>query len=83
MYTMNSTFCRSPGKVGSRLAGLNMNILCSCLPVEGGDPTEFHFHLGNVDQELVDAIDIGDQDDLKKANDDGGNEVKGRKVCKY
>ena len=42
-----------------------MNNWLSCLPVEWGDPTQFHFHLSDIAQELVNTVDIGHQDDLK------------------
>ena len=42
-----------------------VNIRWSHLPVEGGHPAQIHFHLRDVAQELVHAVDVGNQDDLK------------------
>ena len=44
---------------------LQVNIRWSHLPVEGGHPAQIHFHLCDVAQELVHAVDVGNQDDLK------------------
>ena len=40
-------------------------IVSSHLPVEGGHSAQIHFHLCDVAQELVHAVDVGNQDDLK------------------